>query len=237
MKRATLPWLLLGLAAVLSTGTAKAESDFYMDVRVGTGNSRYYPYPDRNRYPSHYQPYNELRQWLQYEDRRYRDYDRWWRNQSSYYRQRTRMQHDYARQLRQDMHRYPNWQSIQRMESFLRRYYDPYAYSYNSGAEYRDPYYGGSYYDNDNSYYPDDSYYENAPRRSYYGNNYNYDRYDREADTYAYGTGHGITDLVRGSNRGNDLQTWSGALTTTGNILGIVNNERERDRSFGRYYR
>lgn len=231
MKRLLLPCLALALAAAMAE-TARAETDFYLDVRVG--NQRHYPYPGRRHYPDRYQPYNQIRQWVEYLNDRWYQYDRWWRNQSSYYKSRSRMIHDYGSQLRSHMRRYPSWEACSQMESFFRRYFDPYAYSYGDSG-YRDPYNGGGWSD-DYSYYPDNYYYDNTPRRQYYGDRYYYDRYDRESEVYSYGAGHGINDIVRGSNRGDNLEVWAGSLNTVGNILGMVSNERERNSSYGNYY-
>ncbi|MBI3891260.1 MAG: hypothetical protein HY303_06990 [Candidatus Wallbacteria bacterium] len=244
MKRAILPCLLLTMMA-LTAHTAAAQSDFYLDVRVGNQN-RYRPYPGQSYYPPNYQPYYQIQQWAQYLSDRWYQYDRWWLNQSYYYKNQTRMVRDYGKQLFSNMRRYPTSQSCSQLENFFRRYYDPYAYNYSSGYNsgydnsYRDPYSGGSWSD-DYSYYPNNDYYDNSYRRQYYGDPYNYSSSNRRQDIYAAGTGQGITDIVRGSDRNNNLEVWSGSLSTVGSILGLVNNQRERDGynggnyNFGRY--
>ena len=235
MKRALLPCLLVGLFLVAIAPAIQAETDFYMDVRIG--NSGYYPQPGRVYYPPQSQPYNDLRVWVRYEQQRWRQYDHWWRAQSYYYKAQTRMQHDYGQNLYDNMRRYPNWTSIQQLENFLRRYYNPTAYNYDN-VYYRDPYYGGNNtgYRND-YYYPDDSYYYNAPRRAYYGNEYNYNSYSRERDIHSYGAGESIGHIVSGGANDNGLEIAAGTLGTVGNILNLVNNEnqnRNRYPDFGR---
>ncbi len=228
--RAILPCLLIGTLAAGSFGTVVAQTDFFLDVRVGNNNRRQYRPPRQRR---DYRPYNKMQQWQRYMSDRFYQYDRWWRRQSSYYRRQTRVEHDYGRRLRDNMYRYPSWGSIQALERFLSRAYNRRQYSFDRN-DYRDPYRGGGRYE-DFYRYPTDRYYDNAPRRQYYGDRYYYDRYDRESNRHAYGTGHGIGDIISGSRRGDDLGVISGGLQTAGNILGLIGNERRRDEDFGRY--
>lgn len=225
--------MFAAIGALLFAGSPVGADEFYADIRLG--NSR-----RPSRYDVGYWHYDGRwdynRNYFRHLERRFQDYSDWFHQQSDWFQRRHWSTYRRGREIYREMYYSGSTRAARRLEDFLQRYYDPYAYSFDwDDWRYRDdPWrYRPRWRDDDYYFFPRDQYYDDWGRRTYYREPYYY----REGRTYAYNTGHSIGHVVRGSNRDNDLEIASGILGTVGSVLGMINNEREEDDRRRRYYR